>query len=439
MIRMVPSPPMGVWLIVWLSLTVTPFAGTLIARDGDALTHARIGRALLDGGWPTHDPILTPPVPVQLHEWGFEVLLAVSGEALGLGGYALIAALFIATALAITLARMLQDGRIWPVLFLSGLGFPFVLLHLHARPHVASWLGVALCTAALEQWRRKQLSDGRLWMAAGALGLAWANLHGGFVIGGLIGLAYSLDALIKAPRRLIPLAGAGGSFGLASLVNPDGIGLHQHVLSFLRDTEAQAPIADMIPLDPTSASGILPMAWIAVVGGLVVLRRRDVTIAEGALVVLWSVATIRLVRNAPLMMLGTAPLAARLASTALAAGVRRGQPIAMELEASCQRLEALFQRTDGRLSVSVALVGVMGLLGTGTVSPSLPHETVPVDALSWLNDHPEITAQRGLTVFHWGGIVAHEVEGSRVFIHPLNAVYPIERQQAYGLIHNMLP
>lgn len=380
----------------------------LIGSDGDTLTHAVVGRALLSKGWPTTDPLLDPPVPVALHEWAYEVLLALSGTLLGTAGYVLFAAVFICGALFLAVRHMERSAGAWPTLLLGALGFPLLYLHLHARPHVASWFAVVVLVLLLEHARTSGTTV-RFVGALGLLGVCWANLHGGFLIGPVLFGAFAVDAL-RRPDRWLWLSGAA-TFGLATFVNPDGPWLHVHLLGFLTDPEARAPIADLQATAPTSPQGLILLFWTLV--GLALLRRGPashvlVTLALGAL-------TWRMTRNAPLFVLATAPL---FANTHGPDGIR---------EAS-RRLGSWFAPRSTGLAPAVVLL--LAALTGPLWAPRPPASVLPMEAL---RSTPMASVHgAGLTVFHWGGAVVHERPDLRVFIHPLNALYPRSRQRAYA-------
>lgn len=403
-----PSLPETLAIGVLAALVAT--GSLFIGKDGDTLTHGVIGRALLEQGWLQTDPLLAPEVRLQLHEWGYEVLLAIAHSALGNAGYVLVGAFFVCLAIGLALQRMVERSGAWPALLLAALGFPSLLLHLHARPHVVSWCLIVVLVLLLDR-AREQGAERRFVLACGGLGLVWANLHGGFLIAGPVFAAFAVDAL-RRPDRTAWLAGAA-LFGLATLVNPDGPWLHVHLVQFLTDPEARAPIVDLAPTDLLTPAGALLAVWTVL--GLFLLRRGPAS--HLLLTVVLALLTWRLMRTGPLFVLATAPLFA----------TGRGPK---DLHEASERLEGLFDpQSTGRLPLAAWLVALV----TGPLwSPSLPPSTMPVEALRTHAAHG-LTGP-GLAVFRWGGAVVHERPGTRVFIHPLNALYPRQRQRDYATL-----
>lgn len=408
--RGVRRPSLPETVAIGVFTTLVAIGPLFVAKDGDTLTHAVIGQAILTGGWPTTDPLLEPAVPIQLHEWGYEVLLALAHSAVGNAGYVLVGGFFVSLAIGLALQRMVERAGAWPALLLAALGFPTLLLHLHARPHVVSWCAIVVLVLLLER-AREHGADRGFVAACGALGLAWANLHGGFLIAGPVFAAFAIDAL-RRPDRALWLGGAA-TFGLGTLVNPDGPWLHVHLVRFLADPEARAPIVDLAPTDLTTPAGLILLVWTGL--GLFLLRRGPAS--HGVLTLILAVLTFRMMRTGPLYALATAPLFA----------TGRGPE---DLRAASARLEALFDpRSTGRWPLVVWLVA---LFSAPLWSPSLPASTMPVEALRTHAAHH--LDGPGLAVFRWGGAVVHERPESRVFIHPLNALYPRQRQRDYATL-----
>src|SRR5439155_25750048 len=105
-------------------------------------------------------------------------------------------------------------------------------VHWLARPHVFTFLGVAVFGAVLDGWHARRLSGRWLWLLPPAMAL-WANVHGGFLIGFLLIGAYAgadvLRALAGADataagarRRLRSLAPVAGATLAATALNPSG-------------------------------------------------------------------------------------------------------------------------------------------------------------------------------------------------------------------------
>ena len=155
------------------------------------------------------------------------------------GGLALL--LFVRTILALSAfwltafrARLRSDS--WR---LSALALAFAgtmsLNNLVLRPQIWSWLPFVIYLLVLEGWASGRLQKSWLLILP-PLMVFWVNAHGAFVLGlvllGIFGLGELLGKLLKQGSTrswadLAQLATVGVVTGLATLINPKGIGLIQ--------------------------------------------------------------------------------------------------------------------------------------------------------------------------------------------------------------------
>ena len=243
--RLHPSIPAIVFIIWWIVASVV-FPERMINADGDMLRHIRHGEQMLETGGLIHaDPFsyTRGGDPFVGFEYGSQLVYALVHRAAGLAGVAILAGLLIATAYAL-LARFLLSRGVDPLLtYLVGIGAAVLgSVHWSARPHLFTLVGVMLVLHLLESppwrgWRRPA--------AAFLLFAVWANLHGGFAFGFvLLGIYFAGSALemLIARRRgrdaeewkqravgylVLGLAGLAGT-----LLTPNGIALHQHIVGF---------------------------------------------------------------------------------------------------------------------------------------------------------------------------------------------------------------
>jgi hypothetical protein len=122
------------------------------------------------------------------------------------------------------------------------------MIHFLARPHVVSWL-LALAWFWILESAEKDGRLRRLWILP-VLMVVWVNVHGGFLVGFVllgifwVGAAWEWwttradrmeDVMrrIGAGRRVRELTWVGVTSTAASLVNPYGWKLHEHVYGYL--------------------------------------------------------------------------------------------------------------------------------------------------------------------------------------------------------------
>jgi hypothetical protein len=175
--------------------------------------------------------------PFVAHSWLGSVILALAYRAGGLPAVTVLATAVLALAYSL-IALLLRRHRLDARLVVAG-AFTAVLLgtmHWLARPHIFTVLAAAVLIHLLEAERL------RLWSFA-ALFAGWANLHGGFVFGLMVIVAYVLGAAAEARlthdptwrSRALRLLGALGIATVASCANPYGPMIFRHIANALGD------------------------------------------------------------------------------------------------------------------------------------------------------------------------------------------------------------
>ncbi len=239
----------------------------MLNSDGDLGRHITVGNYILDtGAIPTQDVFSHTRYGehLVLHEWLSEIVFASAHRVAGLNGVAWLTALLLALiyfTLAIGL-RML--GVSAPLAFVAALAAYLTgAIHHLPRPHLFTLLFFTLFLILLELYRRRdteRYGDIERYRDTERYGerslhaprsmlyvhhfsflalslfvlILWANFNGAFVLAFFILGIYIIGALLdREPRRaLIFLSFLALSF-LASLINPFGINLPQHVFGFM--------------------------------------------------------------------------------------------------------------------------------------------------------------------------------------------------------------
>jgi hypothetical protein len=217
------------------------------------------------------------------HEWLADVLLAVAFDA---GGHAALAAIVMLSLLALQLTIFLSvrrsvgpEGTFLVLLGLSMVLPPFIL----ARPHVLIWPLLALWTAALLRASDEQRAP-TLWLPV--LMLAWANLHGSFMLGFVIFGFFALEAWARAAWSLAVLRHwvlVGVLSLLASLINANGINAFIHPVT-ITTMKTLHLIAEWQPSTTTKT----PLFYVVLLAtfGFLLLRGERVQPARLALLLL---------------------------------------------------------------------------------------------------------------------------------------------------------
>jgi len=241
--------PSAADLIFLALLLLISFSGlsSRVLGDGDIGWHIRNGEQMLA----THSVARSDPFSSTMNgqawyawEWVYDLGIAAIHDGMGLNGVVLFTAAVIALALALTFRMALRRGATLPVaLVLVLLTIGSSAIHWLARPHVLSWLLAVIWFSVLDLWE-KSIGGMRdrvlLWLPV--LMIFWVNLHGGFLTGfALLGVYLGCELLQYflwerkpgAGKRLRWLGSVTGLSLAASLVNPYGYKLHEHVYEYL--------------------------------------------------------------------------------------------------------------------------------------------------------------------------------------------------------------
>ncbi len=303
--------------LAWLFMGAYGWSGLL--ADGDVGWHIRTGEYVLDhGSVPHHDlySFSKPGAPWYAWEWLSDVLDALLFRALGLKGVVLAAGVLIAFFAASLMRRIMRrDVHMFVAIGVAMAGVVSSAMHFLARPHVFTLVFLSVSMWMLETDRDGKSASRRLWLLV-PLTMVWTNLHGGFlVLVAILGLAavgsaaeaFLGDRNFAGAVRYAALAGACAA---ASLVNPYGWGLHQHVVEYLRSDwirnvvqEFQSPSfrgEGMLQFEALLFTGLIAA------GSL--LRRRK--IVEGLWILFFAYLSLSSVRHVPVFVAVTIPLIA---------------------------------------------------------------------------------------------------------------------------------
>ena len=201
-------------------------------------------------------------------------------------------------------------------------------IHWLARPHLFTMLFLVLFYGALENVRegRTKLAGIPYLAIFPVATILWANLHGGFFVGvvmiGAYGAAELLTVLFSAdssgrPERLRLARNyflSAFACLAASLINPYGYQLHEHMATYLRDPWNFTHIIEFLSPSfhhPTAPFFEMMLALGAASACWHLLNRR---FTEPLLILLWAHAALLAVRNVAIFAIVAAPpVAAALA------------------------------------------------------------------------------------------------------------------------------
>ncbi len=267
---LVPSAADCVFLAILGTLLLTPLSMKLLGDAGIGW-HIRAGQWM----WTNHAiprvDMLSASAQGQpwfAWEWLYDLVVGRLDSVAGLNGVVWFNAMVIAGVFSWLFRLLLARGTnfIW-ALVLMLLAMSAAAIHLLARPHVVSWmfvLGWWWILSSVEGDGKSPPNEHRpstslragyawgtreLWLLPVSM-LVWVNVHGGFLIGfvllGIFWLAAAWEwgttredriedtvKRIVARKRWRALTYVGIASAAATLVNPYGWKLHEHIYSYL--------------------------------------------------------------------------------------------------------------------------------------------------------------------------------------------------------------
>src|SRR5262249_18944091 len=173
-------------------------------------------------------------------EWLSDAVFGAAHRFAGLPGLAMITALAIAATVS---GAAYLAGSMGGNLFFTAVAIVLLLgttsMHWLARPHVFSWILALVFLGVAE--RERTGTAGRGLYLLPLVAVLWANLHGSFLLGPAILFIYAIGAFLEKRGNswLTPefprLTVASLACLLATLINPYGWRLHEHVLAYLQN------------------------------------------------------------------------------------------------------------------------------------------------------------------------------------------------------------
>jgi hypothetical protein len=448
-------PGLGDILWVAIFIGVLGLGPQMMNVDGDLGRHLTIGRYILDHGQVPVSDLFShtrPGEPLTPHEWMSQVVFALAYRWLAFNGVILVCAMVIATSfwLVFRRARAASQGVLIAVL-VTLLAVAASSLHWLSRPHIFTFLMLALWMLVLENMRRGRLL---YWWLMPVLMLFWANLHGAFIAGfvtwGLFGFGLAWDAFwhrTKGPSlhehfwRYYWLGGAS-SF-LVTLVNPSGIRLWTTSVGYIGNRYLVSHTAEYLPpnfQDPSTWPFLFLIGLFVVMFGI---QNRRLEAAQVFPAAAWLVMGLYSVRNIPLFTIVAMPALAVALDGWL-----------VDFHHQLKGLDRFFQMDRRLLNVELSLRGFflpilvvilsISALQAGTnldfqrSGNQFDPKIFPVGAVDWLVDHPQ--SGRPFNYFPWGGYLLYRLwPEQKVFIDGQTDFYGENLTRQYEQILTLSP
>lgn len=414
-----PSIPATVFA-VFAGFTVIGLQQPMLNADGDPARHIRHGLWMLQHhALISADPFsfTRPGAPFLGFEYGTQLVFALAWKAGGIAAVTVLVGMLIASVYAL-LAWVLLRLNVEPLLAYvvtvgaAALGGG----HWVARPHLFSFLATVILLWLLERPRAAPV-----WLFVPFFAL-WANLHGGFVFGAMLltvwlaGTVAEWLASGRDPRwlpRMKYLAAALVCAGLGTLLNPHGLELHRHVLTFFGNRFNMNHTAEFLSPNFHEIDGrIFLLGILGVLAALTFHRERPSYPRLLAIAMTLAFGLIS-VRNMALFGLTALPLVALHVNDAW-----RGLPDPRGIRSRFGATAQTGSTLPWVLPIVVAFV-LLGLArgrvgGTQVVADDLDPATFPIAAVA--KGRAAGLEGRMFSEFVWGGYLVYAWPEQRIFI-----------------------
>jgi hypothetical protein len=412
-------------------------------RDSDAGWHIRNGeRILASGVLPHTDPFsfTTAGRPWFAWEWLSDIAVGAIHLTWGLTGVAF----FYGCAIAAGVWLWFRVNWIAGGNFLLAAAFAAPMLsttnlHWLARPHILSWIFLLL-TVGFAETRPAFTLTGALSVAF--ITALWTNLHASFFLGPVILTIYALSSPAGGASFLARLFYPAIATA-ATLLNPYGLHLHQHVFHYVTDTALLDRIGEFQSFNfhAEGAGQIILALGIATLGGLLALIQKNLSVA--VLSAFLIVTALRSARGLPLVALLLLPLANGAITRGLAtwSGLRPNIRRALDnFLAYSRRLRTLDARCGGLVWAPIAALLFLGLLRTPAIAArtGFPPDQFPVAASSAVDALP--STARILAPDKFGGYLIYRFQPQRkVFFDGRSDLYGADFLKQYARLVQVRP
>jgi len=440
---LLPSSTDLVFIVLLCSFCFTTLS-TRLLNDAGIGWHIRTGQQILSTHQVPHVDIYSSIMsgkPWFAWEWLYDVLVGALHSSMGLNGVVWFTAAVIGAVFAWTLQlTAVRGANLLVALLLTLLAFSASMIHILARPHVVSWFFVVVWFHILDSSERESLA-GRigptrrwLWFLPVSM-LLWVNIHGGFLLGLVLCASFWMGALwtwrstrgiafedslrrIALGRRLRDLIWVSVLSAAATLVNPYGWHLHQHIFAYLNNTFLMNHIEEFQSPNFHLLAQRCFLILVIVTVAMVATRKRPVKLSEALLMLFAIYIGFYASRNIPissiLLVLIIGPLLPQFAS----------------LTDFTERMTAVDSRLRGHLwSVVFFLLVLFVNLNGGRIAGKLLADAhfdparMPAAAVDDLEK--KAISEPILTPDYWGGYLIYR-------LYPKNKVVIDDRHDLYG-------
>ncbi|HVM61463.1 MAG TPA: hypothetical protein VMV72_11420 [Verrucomicrobiae bacterium] len=454
-----PSLSQFIWVVLFLSIMLTDWRQTLINADGDPCWHWRLGQWMIEHRAIIRSDVFSHTQPGALivtKEWLSEVIFAAAGNALGWNGVVLVAAVLIATTLALLHRQLVAEGNdIVASTFAVLLAGVACMVHWLARPHLFTLLLVVIFAWQLRWYDRGRISARQLWIRLVPLTALWANLHGGFLtafvlidihfVGNYLRIK-NTDAPARAAVRnkLIVLAALAVACALATLLNPNGWKLHRYLISFLSVANRSRFTSEWSSAN-FHFSGLRGFEWqLLLLGFLLIVVRRPWAATDLLLVGVWLWSALYAMRNVPIFALIVTPAFAEHLSAAFREA--RNTMWGRRLWELSEDVSAVNRASGGGGLIAAVMIVMIIVVARPVIANGAPlletrisSRRFPCESVDYLRAHPQIVHGGMFNEDGWGGYFLLYLPERKVFIDGRDDFYPEAFLQEFTEVSHLRP
>lgn len=414
-----------------------------LLMDGDTGWHIRTGEWILQHGAVPRTDLFSFTKPHEAWfawEWGWDVLFAGIHGAWGLAGVVFVntCILCAVSALSFRLIRRCCGDDVLSLAF-ALLAMCGSTIHWLARPHLFSWVLVLVFLHVLlsaEQGNVKLL----WWLPV--LTIVWTNVHGGFFVGiALIAISacgelckviFQQESWASAYRNAKRYLFCAALCGAATLVNPYGWRLHEHIFSYLRDSKLLDHISEYQSISFHHGGALFFECMLMCGVGAIWWCVRNGKFAAGLLILVFGHLALVSGRNIPLFVLIASPWAACMFRDVFY-GMEWGPRLAKIVDGirEASREITPFERVERYHLVSMLTVFLLAVLfasGRPGFVAQFEEKQFPIEAVPGLAD---LSKSRIFTYDQWSDYLIYRFPGARVFMDGRSDFYGAEFVNRY--------
>ena len=376
----------------------------LLNADGDLGRHITIGKYIAES-WtiPTRDIFSHTLTGERLvpHEWLAQLALSSAHAWMGLSGDVLLIAILIASTFTLTYREMIRRN-VFRVLALvvAIVAASASSLHWSARPHIFTFLFIALWTYLLENRSNK------VWLFP-LIMLIWANTHGAFIAGFVIWGAHMAGRLWDFQQKKLPketlykLAVIGALSFAVTFINPSGWYLWKTSVGYFG---SQFLVNQTIEYQSPNFHNWSTWPFLLMLGlSLLALGfKSKLQTHEALLLAIWTVLSLYSARNIPLFAIIAAPYVGWLVQSGI------------EKLPRLSRADQIINGVETSLRGIFYPIFAITLLAIGAMQQTQPNnpdqfsaKRFPVKAIDWLETNPQ--GGRMFNNFIWGGYILYRM------------------------------